>query len=453
MSVSQNLLALFSPEPARLSLSARMPQSQPGAETEGAQSFAEMLSGQQPEKLEALLTFLGEADVEAGLEAMQSAIQGAELAVDGKDLPPGIQAWLSQLSALEEADPSSSEPVSGPAVDPDALAELVGDWAEWLAQARSSLVEQAETETETDNDAVAIPGSASTTTAAEWLPKAATESRSPGLALADRLAQTSAPGNAVQQQIQGSAATEGEESVDLPLQTRERTERAGNAEGQTPTNLRNLETTQPVADARAALSARMVDNAESPNAKRTPSEADAAEALLRPGTQAQASAQGALATRPVLAAAQPFGVPFGQAGWGEALIEKINWMSSQNLRSVEIRLDPAELGPLEIHVQTRGQEHQVQFVSQNPSVREALEAQMFRLRESFSQQGMDLVDVSVGDSAVGQQARHDAEGEGSSGRDGEKGGLQSSQADETAMLMAAGTASQAVSARLVDYYA
>ena len=128
-------------------------------------------------------------------------------------------------------------------------------------------------------------------------------------------------------------------------------------------------------------------------------------------------------------------------------------MSSQNLRSVEIRLDPAELGPLEIHIQTRGQEHQVQFVSQNPSVREALEAQMFRLRESFSQQGMDLVDVSVGDSAVGQQARQDSDGRSAGQGEVAGSGAAVSGGDEAGMLMAAEAASQAMSNRLVDFYA
>jgi len=153
-----------------------------------------------------------------------------------------------------------------------------------------------------------------------------------------------------------------------------------------------------------------------------------------------------------LAATQSLGVPFGQAGWGDAVLEKMQWMSSQNLRSVEIRLDPAELGPLEIHIQTRGQEHQVQFVSQNPSVREALEAQMFRLRESFSQQGMDLVNVSVGDSSVGQQAGQDSQGR-PAGESVAGAPSTASMADEAGMLMAVDAISQAMTNRLVDYYA
>ncbi|MBQ0742226.1 MAG: flagellar hook-length control protein FliK, partial [Pseudomonas sp.] len=90
---------------------------------------------------------------------------------------------------------------------------------------------------------------------------------------------------------------------------------------------------------------------------------------------------------------------------------------------------------------------------QNPSVREALEAQMFRLRESFSQQGMDLVNVSVGDSSVGQQAGQDSQGRSAGGSAVAGAPSAASMADEAGMLMAADAISQAMTNRLVDYYA
>src|SRR5690554_7193530 len=131
-------------------------------------------------------------------------------------------------------------------------------------------------------------------------------------------------------------------------------------------------------------------------------EGDALEGLGR-SHAASSSAATPLTARPVAAAMQPATVPFGQPSWGEAMVERVMWMSSQNLRSVEIQLDPAELGPLEIHIQHRGQELQVQFVSQNPSVREALEAQMHRLRDMFGQQGLDQAEVTVADRSAGEQ--------------------------------------------------
>lgn len=113
-----------------------------------------------------------------------------------------------------------------------------------------------------------------------------------------------------------------------------------------------------------------------------------------------------------------------QGGMSESLVDKVMWLSSQNLKSAEIQLDPAELGRLEVRIElTKDQAAQVTFASPNAAVREALEAQQHRLRELFAQQGMGQLDVNVSDQSLnrgwqGQQAeegghgsaRHDAEG-------------------------------------------
>ena len=40
-----------------------------------------------------------------------------------------------------------------------------------------------------------------------------------------------------------------------------------------------------------------------------------------------------------------------QPGWNRELVDKVMWLSSQNLKSAEIKLNPAELGRLDIRVQ------------------------------------------------------------------------------------------------------
>jgi len=74
-------------------------------------------------------------------------------------------------------------------------------------------------------------------------------------------------------------------------------------------------------------------------------------------------------------------------------IDKMQWMSSQNCAVVEIRLDPAELGLMEIIFKPRGRGIRIQFVKPEPGqLREALEAQMFACASHSRKQGMDLVD-------------------------------------------------------------
>ena len=174
--------------------------------------------------------------------------------------------------------------------------------------------------------------------------------------------------------------------------------------------------------------------------------------------QLHANGQSALTARPVTGVAQTLGVPMGQAGWSEAVVNKVMWMSSQNVKSVEIQLDPAELGPLEIRIQTRGQEHQVQFVSQHAGVRDALEGQMHRLREMFTQQGASLVDVNVSDgSADGRQSQSAfaglADQGGSSGRGSHGAAASHGNEDMPVDDPVATLQTRLAAARLVDYYA
>ncbi|WP_339650637.1 flagellar hook-length control protein FliK [Halopseudomonas pelagia] len=439
MSVSQNMLALFSSVPRPGGTQPTFMEPVQAGDGEGLGSFSEVLSGQQSEQLDALLTLLGEAEGDGELAALQQM----QFAADGKDLPESMQGWLEQLAELSAED---GEHAVAAETDPALLKALAEDWAQWLTQARLTLNQQPadatiEAEVDVDSDLIALQaqqaqlsGFSDTRGAAVAGLQGATATAAQGNLTADQLQLSQLERELRQEAGSGSSRAERTSALEAQLQRPQDPSMAG-------------------ADTRAAFTAKLTDALESLTGKRASAEPESLEALQRPGTPGQAAAQGALAARPVLATSQTLGVPFGQTGWGDALIDKMQWMSSQNLRSVEIRLDPAELGPLEIHIQTRGQEHQVQFVSQNPSVREALEAQMFRLRESFSQQGLDLVNVSVGDSAVGQQARQESDGRSAGRGEAVAAGAVTQGADEAGMSMAAEAASQAMSNRLIDYYA
>lgn len=118
-------------------------------------------------------------------------------------------------------------------------------------------------------------------------------------------------------------------------------------------------------------------------------------------------------------------VPMQQGGWSEAVVDRVMWLSSQNLKSAEIQLDPAELGRLEVRISMNQDVAQVTFASANPNVRDALESQMHRLRELFSQQGMGQLDVNVSDQSLARgqgqgddpQARRSSVGGGAGGDD------------------------------------
>lgn len=124
-------------------------------------------------------------------------------------------------------------------------------------------------------------------------------------------------------------------------------------------------------------------------------------------TQALSHQAGA-AQRLPLVPGQP--VAMQQGGWSEAVVDRVMWLSSQNLKSAEIQLDPADLGRLEVRVNLSQDQAQVTFASPNAGVRDALEGQMHRLRELFAQQGMNLADANVSDQSLNRGWQGQGEG-------------------------------------------
>ena len=93
-----------------------------------------------------------------------------------------------------------------------------------------------------------------------------------------------------------------------------------------------------------------------------------------------------------------------QNGWTEGLVNRVMYLSSQNLKSADIQLEPKELGRLDIKVNMAvDQATQITFASGHAGVRDALEGQVHRLRELFSQQGLAQPDVNVADQQRQQQ--------------------------------------------------
>lgn len=148
-----------------------------------------------------------------------------------------------------------------------------------------------------------------------------------------------------------------------------------------------------------------------------------------------------------------------QSGWTEEVVNRVMYLSSANLKAADIQLQPAELGRLDIRVNmVPDQQTQVTFMSAHPSVREALDSQMHRLRDMFNQQGMGQVDVNVADQNrgwQGQQGQEQAQ-QGQSGRTSAAGGRLDSVDEELAPASVAEVAAQTTSvigSSAVDYYA
>lgn len=143
-----------------------------------------------------------------------------------------------------------------------------------------------------------------------------------------------------------------------------------------------------------------------------------------------------------------------QSGWTEGLVNRVMYLSSQNLKSADIQLNPAELGRLDIRVDmTPDQQTQVTFSSAHIGVREALESQQSRLKEMFTQQGMGQLDVNVSDQSR-QQAEQQAQQARQTASSGRRGDSSSDDADPVAAAAVQPVAPSVVlGSSAVDYYA
>lgn len=121
-------------------------------------------------------------------------------------------------------------------------------------------------------------------------------------------------------------------------------------------------------------------------------------------TSAQASAATTTAPTPVVPAATvSVNTPLGQSDWDQALGERIQWLASQKAQGAQVRLNPANLGPMEVRIQVQNDQASVQFSSHHAVVREALEAALPRLRDMFESSGVQLVNVDVSGGSFGGQ--------------------------------------------------
>ncbi|MDJ0814472.1 MAG: flagellar hook-length control protein FliK [Woeseiaceae bacterium] len=90
--------------------------------------------------------------------------------------------------------------------------------------------------------------------------------------------------------------------------------------------------------------------------------------------------------------------PVQDPGWAGQLGERVVLMTNNAMQSAEIKLSPAELGPLRIQVQVDDGAANVTFLAQHQVTREAIEQALPRLREMLNESGLNLNQANIADS-------------------------------------------------------
>jgi len=106
-------------------------------------------------------------------------------------------------------------------------------------------------------------------------------------------------------------------------------------------------------------------------------------------------------------------VPVHQAGWGEAVGNRLMMMVNDKMQSAHIHLNPPELGPIEVRVNVNQDQANVHFVSNHAAVRDAIEDAFPRLKEMFMQNGLSLSGANVSQQSSQQGNPYSSEQDGS----------------------------------------
>lgn len=83
------------------------------------------------------------------------------------------------------------------------------------------------------------------------------------------------------------------------------------------------------------------------------------------------------------------------AAWGKVMSSRVVWMAREGVQQAELRLNPANLGPVEVRLTMQNDQTNVTFIASNAAARDALEQALPRLRESFNESGLALNNAEV----------------------------------------------------------
>ncbi|EMR13247.1 flagellar hook-length control protein FliK [Methylophaga lonarensis MPL] len=95
--------------------------------------------------------------------------------------------------------------------------------------------------------------------------------------------------------------------------------------------------------------------------------------------------------------------------WAKVMTSRVSWMAKQGVHQAELRMNPANLGPVEVRLTVQNEQASVTFLAANATTREALEQALPRLRESLSENGLQLTDAEVNDQASDESHKNQEE--------------------------------------------
>ena len=115
------------------------------------------------------------------------------------------------------------------------------------------------------------------------------------------------------------------------------------------------------------------------------------------------------AGQPLASQTAPQPLNITEKGWEKAFGQNIHWMSANNIKSAQIRISPAELGPVQIDLTMHKDQLSLQINATHQITRDTLEAALPRLRSELSEQGFANADIGMSDQGRDQHGGQQAQ--------------------------------------------
>ena len=102
----------------------------------------------------------------------------------------------------------------------------------------------------------------------------------------------------------------------------------------------------------------------------------------------------------------------GETTWSDEIGQKIVLLINKETHFAQIKLNPAELGRIEVRINMAQDQAEIRFAITNSDTREAIEAALPRLKEMLADNG-----ITLGGTSIGDEHFHDGEASPSSRRE------------------------------------
>lgn len=166
----------------------------------------------------------------------------------------------------------------------------------------------------------------------------------------------------------------------------------------------------------AELSERFADRLEAATAATSASHAPAPGAA---GTQASSGTHNGFGVQSYEATPSTgtfsIAAPLDTPAWPEQFGHVVRLMSRDEISSAEVRVHPAELGPIEVRLAIEGDRAEISFSASSAETRALLEAHMPKLREALESSGLQLSQTSVQSGPQRDTSQPDSSAFGQSG--------------------------------------